>query len=240
MRDLEAVKNSARELTKAYPKLDLVICNAGVMLEPFQRTVDGFETHYAVNLLAHAALVHHLLPSFDFCNDSSNNNSRIVFVSSATLHLGDFRRIPLGKDDCFTKYSNGYHAYSTSKLAVSLYAEALNGYFEKAATRKQASLVKVISLHPGCVSSSLYRHANFFSRMLIRGPLKPFMRSPVVAAAEVVALALSNNIKGGLYYQHMRPTKILCNVSQQERYHFFEHVRATVKCRTGMVQRENE
>jgi NAD(P)-dependent dehydrogenase (short-subunit alcohol dehydrogenase family) len=50
------------ELLSELDRLHVLVCNAGVMLHPFALTTDGFETHFAVHLLAHALLIDRLKP----------------------------------------------------------------------------------------------------------------------------------------------------------------------------------
>lgn len=221
--DLKEVKNLAIHLSQEYSWIDLIICNAGVMMHPFALTVDNFESHYAVNLLSHAVLVNGLLPSLV---DKSVRESRIVFVSSVTAHLGDFYSTPVDSPQFFTRYINGYVAYATSKLAVSLYAEEMS---RKLKEKQAYSGVTIISVHPGCVASRLYQYVNPWSKFLIFGILKYVLRTPVVAAAEVVVLGCNDNLQSGCYYQHMIPAENLHNTSEQQRHQLYQRVQNIIK-----------
>ena len=50
--DLSSVHKAAKEVTKKY---DVVFLNAGIMVPPFAKTVDGFESQMATNHLGHFA-----------------------------------------------------------------------------------------------------------------------------------------------------------------------------------------
>ena len=53
---LASVRTAAAELGDAYPRIDLLINNAGVMYPPKQATADGFELQFGTNHLGHFAL----------------------------------------------------------------------------------------------------------------------------------------------------------------------------------------
>jgi NAD(P)-dependent dehydrogenase (short-subunit alcohol dehydrogenase family) len=74
---LDSVRAAADALRSAFPRIDLLINNAGVMWTPKQVTKDGFEMQFGTNHLGHFALtglvLDHLLPV---------RGSRVVTVSS--------------------------------------------------------------------------------------------------------------------------------------------------------------
>ena len=89
---LDSVRSAADALRTAYPRIDLLINNAGVMWTPKQVTQDGFEMQFGTNHLGHFALtgllLDHLLPV---------RGSRVVTVSSmghrlrAAIHFDDLQ-----------------------------------------------------------------------------------------------------------------------------------------------------
>lgn len=58
------------------------------MAAPFKLTDDGFESHMAINYYGHFLLTHLLLPQLK-ASGTSENNSRIVNVSSCVHSLGE-------------------------------------------------------------------------------------------------------------------------------------------------------
>lgn len=76
---LQSVRHFVQKLAHLHiPRLKGLVCNAGVQIVSGDTfTVDGFETTFGVNHLAHFLLVNLLLPQMV-------ENSRIVFVSSDT------------------------------------------------------------------------------------------------------------------------------------------------------------
>ncbi len=114
--NLDSVRHFAEAFRAKHSRLDLLINNAGVMVPPYGKTAQGFETQFGVNHLGHFALTGSLL---DLITDTPN--SRIVTVSSVA-HL-------MGKID-FTDLSweNGYKAqaaYGQSELANLLFTYEL-------------------------------------------------------------------------------------------------------------------
>ena len=76
--DLASVKAAAAQLRADHQQLDLLICNAGVMVPPEGRTADGFELQFGINHLGHFALVLQLLPLLQ-----AATAARVVAVSSS-------------------------------------------------------------------------------------------------------------------------------------------------------------
>ncbi|WP_201407524.1 oxidoreductase, partial [Mycobacterium paraintracellulare] len=114
---LDAVRSAADALRVAYPRIDLLINNAGVMWTPKQVTADGFELQFGTNHLGHFALtgllLDHLLPVRD---------SRVVTISS----LGHRLRAAIHFDDL--QWEHRYDriaAYGQSKLANLLFTYEL-------------------------------------------------------------------------------------------------------------------
>src|ERR1700754_434922 len=59
---LASVRTSAVEINDRFPRVDVLINNAGVMFTPHQQTKDGFELQLGVNHLGHFELTRSLLP----------------------------------------------------------------------------------------------------------------------------------------------------------------------------------
>ncbi len=111
--DLSSVAAAAKAVTADHDRLDGLINNAGVMIPPYGRTVDGFETQFGVNHLGHFALTGHLMPQL-----LGTPGSRVVTVSSSGHRGGRINFEDLNAED---NYSPGA-AYGQSKLANLLFA----------------------------------------------------------------------------------------------------------------------
>lgn len=51
LNNLESVRNFTNEFKQTYQKLDVLVNNAGIMVPPFTKTADGFESQMGVNYL---------------------------------------------------------------------------------------------------------------------------------------------------------------------------------------------
>ena len=140
---LESVRAGAARLAERYPRLDLLIDNAGVMACPLGRTADGFEMQFGTNHLGHFVLTVGLLHSL-----LTAPAPRVVVLSSAGHHESPI----LWDDPNFerTDYFN-WTAYGQSKTANALFALELD--------RRYADRgLHAFSVHPGVIMTPLARH----------------------------------------------------------------------------------
>ena len=120
---LASVRAFAGEILKEEERLDVLINNAGVYMDPpLAKTQDGFEIHFGVNHLGHVLLTNLLL---DLLEKSSP--SRIVMVSSSLAkraHI-DFDNIYAEKGH-LGKQNHMTGPYAQSKLANMLFSHELS------------------------------------------------------------------------------------------------------------------
>lgn len=81
--DLASVRRFAEEFKKNYPRLVLLINNAGVMAPPFSKTKDGFELQFGTNHLGPFALTAHLLDVL-----TNTVGARVVNMASIAHYFG--------------------------------------------------------------------------------------------------------------------------------------------------------
>lgn len=177
--DLAAVRRLAADVRARFPRLDVLVNNAGVYAPHRSETRDGNETTFQVNYLAMVALTEALLPALDAAAPA-----RVVIVSSAT-HAG----APLRVDDLqSTRRYDAYGAYAASKLADLIYAYDL-------AARLDPARVTVNAMHPGAVATKLLR-AGFGGGGI----------SVEAGADTAVCLAVSDEVAGvtGKYFARRR------------------------------------
>ena len=184
---LASVRAAAEDLRAAYPRIDLLINNAGVMYPPKQTTADGFELQFGTNHLGHFALtgllLDHLLPV---------EGSRVVTVASiahniqAGIHFEDLQ---------WERSYNRVAAYGQSKLANLMFTYEL----QRRLADKQAPTVAVAA-HPGISNTELMRHIPGsglpgFSRLA-----GLVTNSPAVGALATLRAATDSAVRGGQYY----------------------------------------
>jgi NAD(P)-dependent dehydrogenase (short-subunit alcohol dehydrogenase family) len=104
---LGEVRRFADAISRAYPRLDLLVNNAGIFLrDERQVSADGHELTFAVNYLAGYLLTWRLVPLLE-----KGREPRVVNVSSRSAAPIDFTDVMLERG------YTGYRAYSQSKLA---------------------------------------------------------------------------------------------------------------------------
>ncbi len=121
--------------------IDLLVNNAGVMIPPLTRTVDGFELQLATNHLGHFALTNLLLPRV---------NDRVVTVSSLAHRQGRIDFDDLGWE---RRRYRRWAAYGQSKLANLLFTLELQRRLAQA-----GSSVRATAAHPGYTRTNLTSH----------------------------------------------------------------------------------
>ena len=144
--DLASVKAAAAQLRADHQQLDLLICNAGVMVPPEGRTADGFELQFGINHLGHFALVLQLLPLLQ-----AATAARVVAVSSGAALFG---RMVFDDLNFERRGYQPWAAYGQSKLANLLFIQALARRLKRA-----GSSVLACAAHPGVTATELQRHS---------------------------------------------------------------------------------
>jgi NAD(P)-dependent dehydrogenase (short-subunit alcohol dehydrogenase family) len=167
-----SVREFVREFESRYRRLDVLVNNAGVVLNKREMTPDGIVTVFAVNYLSPFLLTNLLLPRL-----VASAPSRIVNVTSA-LHFKahiDF------KDVQVKKHYKGSRAYAESKLAMVLFTYEL-------ARRLRVTGVTANCVHPGAAATKLARgDAGLLGAVMLA--TTPFLGSPENGAETSVYLA---------------------------------------------------
>ncbi len=136
-----SVKEFALRFTESYPRLDLLINNAGVMLVPYKITEEGFEMQFGVNHLGHFALTARLWPILSY-----TEQARVVQVSSLAHRLGRIRFEDLHWEYGYRRWG----AYAMSKLANLLFIHELARRL-----KESHGSVTAVAAHPGYADSEL-------------------------------------------------------------------------------------
>lgn len=182
------VRAVASDILAAYPRIDVLVNNAGLALRQRELTVDGIERTFAVNYLAYFMLANLLLPAL-----RAAGHARIINVSSAAHGRAKLEFDNLQGE---RKYSN-VGMYAASKLEDVMLTFAL-------ARRLGGTGIAVNSLHPGVVATEIWRQVAIL-RILSRW----FMASPEKGARTTVYLAASPDVDGvtGQYFDECQPAK---------------------------------
>ena len=184
---LASVRAAADALRTAYPRIDLLVNNAGVMYPPKQTTSDGFELQFGTNHLGHFALtgllLDHLLPV---------DGSRVVTVASIAHNI----RAGIHFDDL--QWERGYNrvsAYGQSKLANLMFTYELQ---RRLATKGAPTIA--VAAHPGISNTELMRHVPGSGLPGFSQLAGLVTNSPAVGALGTLRAATDPGAQGGQYY----------------------------------------
>jgi NAD(P)-dependent dehydrogenase (short-subunit alcohol dehydrogenase family) len=169
-----SVRQLAAEALERYPKLDVLVNNAGAIYAQRQLTGEGVELTWAVNHLA-PFLLTTLLE--DRLKESAPAR---VITTSSDAHQG--AHIPF--DDLAAERSyglQGFERYGQSKLANILFTLEL-------ARRLEGTGVTAYCFHPGLVNTGFNRN-NGLLMGIGMAIVRPFSRSPEKGAETLVWLA---------------------------------------------------
>ncbi len=184
---LASVRTAADALRTAYPRIDLLVNNAGVMYPPKQTTSDGFELQFGTNHLGHFALtgllLDHLLPV---------DGSRVVTVASIAHNI----RAGIHFDDLQWERSyNRVSAYGQSKLANLMFTYEL----QRRLTTRGAPTIAVAA-HPGISNTELMRHVPGSGLPGFSQLAGLVTNSPAVGTLGTLRAATDPGALGGQYY----------------------------------------
>jgi NAD(P)-dependent dehydrogenase (short-subunit alcohol dehydrogenase family) len=198
---LAAVREAAAAVRRDYPRVGLLVNNAGMVSTRRRTSVDGFELTFATNHLGPFLLTALL-------SDHLDEAARIVMVASRIHYRGHLDLAAV--TDPHARYG-ATAAYAQSKLANVMHTFAL-------ARRLAGTGISVNCLHPGVVATNLLpRWLRVLKPLFTRG-----MFDAERGARTTVHLALDQSVAGitGRYfdeYQLPRAASPLANdVALQE------------------------
>jgi len=190
--DFDSIRRAADTILAKNIPIDGLINNAGLVARG--TTKDGFELVFGTNHLGHYLLTRLLLDKIEAVH------GRVVNVASHS-HYGakGFDWAALQQP---TRSVSGYREYEVSKLA--------NVLFTKELARREGSKVSVYAVHPGTVSTDVWRRVP----APVRWVMKKFMRTPEQGAISTLRAATAPELanESGRYYredgQEKRPAKL--------------------------------
>jgi NAD(P)-dependent dehydrogenase (short-subunit alcohol dehydrogenase family) len=178
---LAAVRDLAARILSEYDRLDVLINNAGIIVQERKESEDGYELTFAVNYLSHFLLTSLLLP---LLKDSAP--ARVVNVASAGQSPLDFSNLMLERG------YDAMKAYSQSKLAQVMFTFEL-------AERLSGTGVSVNALHP----------ASLMDTKMVQDTFGYTMSTVEEGADATVHLAASPELEGvtGRYFDGTREAR---------------------------------
>jgi NAD(P)-dependent dehydrogenase (short-subunit alcohol dehydrogenase family) len=207
------VQACAKAFLAKETRLDILICNAGVMALPAGLTKDGYEVQFGTNHVGHALLVKLLLPTLVSTAELPGADVRVVAVSSLAHLWCPSAGIAFEELKTEMQGSTTWARYGQSKLANILFAAQLAKRYPK---------VLAVSVHPGTVDTDLY--IPFMGRNRVVGWLNALTKSFHLVSVETGALnqlwaatAGREEVKTGEYYTPVGKMGTRSNFSKDEK-----------------------
>lgn len=185
------IRHLADELLTTFPRIDVLINNAGGYWNTRRTTADGLEHTFALNHLAPFLLTNLLLKRLQL-----SGPARVVTVASNAQAMG---RIDFNDLQGEHSYS-GARAYNQSKLANLLFTYELD-------RRLHGTGVTANALHPGMVSTRFGAEDPGRAQRLLVPILRPFMLTTAQGAATSVHLAAAPDLAqvSGRFFAKRKP-----------------------------------
>jgi NAD(P)-dependent dehydrogenase (short-subunit alcohol dehydrogenase family) len=190
---LAQLRRLAATFMVRYPRLDVLINNAGIVAPQRVLTEDGYEKTFQVNYLAQFYLTQLLLTELE-----KSPQGRVINLSSSVYRAGKFDPGNLQSEQRFSTIG----AYAASKLCVLLFTIEL-------AQRLKPTRVTANAVHPGIVRTPMMHGAPGVLRLISYAAL-PFSRSPDKGATTSVFLATSADAAriSGQYFANAKAQNI--------------------------------
>jgi NAD(P)-dependent dehydrogenase (short-subunit alcohol dehydrogenase family) len=197
MSSLADVRKMAEEFNSKYEKLDVLINNAGgVMNEQRAVTKEGFEKTIVVNHLAPF-----LLTSLLFDKLKKSEDGRIVNTSSMAHKMAN----PNYEDFNMEKKYSSMLAYGNAKLYVILFTQEM----QRRLQAKGIKNIEINALHPGIVKTNFSQESNSIMKFFFNW-FSWFLISPEKGADTILYLAEAEEAKqySGLFFNKRKPVKV--------------------------------
>jgi len=172
--ELAQVRELAAALRERYPRIDVLVNNAGGIMRGHELTVDGHEKTFQINHLAPFLLTTELLDLL------TASRATIINTSSAANGFG---RLDLTDLNSERSYSTN-RAYGTAKLGNILFTAELQNRYGKDG-------IAAAAFHPGVVATNFAAESTSWFRHAYKTVLNRFLLSAEQGADTLVWLATS-------------------------------------------------
>lgn len=183
-----SIKSFSDEVLSSYPRVDILLNNAGVMTTPYRSTEDGLEQQIGINHFGHFYLTMLLLEHINKTKDS-----RVVNIASIAHKFGNLDPSSFYFEEG-RKYSKT-KAYSQSKLANLLFTYQLKNYL-----LDNNMQVSVLAAHPGVSRTNLGRHIKALRFSIVEGILRLFNQSAYKGCLPGVRACTDPTAQSGDYF----------------------------------------
>ena len=176
----DAIRRAADEIARRWPRVHVLVNNAGVSAARRRLSADDIELTLAVNHLAPYLLTRLLLPLL-----RAATSARVINVTSELARWGSIDLEDLES----TRRYNGTRAYLQSKLANLLFTSAL-------AQRLEGTGVTANAVYPGLVATDLLRERWWWRASWLTPLWRRLFLAPAEGAEATVRAATAPEITG--------------------------------------------
>ena len=196
-----SIQECAANIKSAYPAIDILLFNAGVMTPPYKKTTDSFESQFQSNYLGHFYLFNLLQEPF-----FASPIKKVISISSLSSEKGVNDSIAKFETDAQFAESDydAMKCYRESKLAQVMFTRELHHRFNTQG-------VKSYAVHPGVVNTNLfYQNSGGLYAAIMQpfgwlGYVTGFLKTPRQGAETAIYLASNEIEESGLYWADKRP-----------------------------------
>lgn len=185
--DLATVRKATEEILSKYPRIDVLINNAGVHMTTRKLTKEGHETAFCVNHLASFLVTGLLLKRM-----IESAPSRIIQINSEGHRFNGLRLDDLTWEK---RRYGGLRGYGASKIAQLMTVWELNDLL-------QGTGVTINAMHPGAVKSNIGHNNGIFYNLYSRYIIEPLLKNPEISGEAIYYLATSpemENVSGRFF-----------------------------------------
>lgn len=199
--DITSIRNLVSMLSSRFPRIDILICNAGIVPKQSRKTPQGLEEMFMVNYFSKFVLVNMLLEAGVLNTrtiEQSNiqnlkpGTPRVIFIASESHRNPE--KFEWNEFGIYRDYSIGksIELYGYYKLLLTTFSVELS----RRLNPNGKTNCSVLSMCPGPVNSNIAREAPKLFHPLLKVVFGIFFRSPAKAAIPVLYIAASADVAG--------------------------------------------
>ncbi len=192
---LSSVRKLAYQLDKDYPRIDVLVNNAGAVFSERALTEDGFEITFQVNHLAAFLLTTLLLPNL------IRSSAYVIQTSSIASRL--FSKFDINDLQSEHDYSPNT-AYGNSKLMNILFTKELHRRYHNKG-------ISSVAFHPGTLATGFAQQSTSWLRWVYATPLKRIVLRPAQQGGDALVWLIKgtpgNAWEPGEYYEKNKLAK---------------------------------
>jgi len=185
--DQASIRKMAEAFKQKFDRLDILINNAGGVIDRHETTVDGFEWMMGVNHFGYFLTTHYLLETIPV-----KQNSRIINVASMAHRMGYLDWSNMNAEKKFSTWGQ----YGLTKLCNILFTNYL-------AKQLEPDRITVNALHPGVVHSNFGKNTYpALVNRILQSVGDRLMLTPEKGARTTIYLATSPEVSKdtGMYF----------------------------------------